>query len=415
MLAFAGYLTTSITLGIRKDAIGRVRGDGAFDRPISWDKCYSRLVLAAGTRIVIEAIYGQGVRRATMKSPDSTSQFEQLAGRMNGAMETAGDQTRASVRGIEQIILARIARAEYPSGQRLPSCEQLGRQLGANKNTVGKAYQDLARQGYLVSTPGRGTFVTHNTTNSFGEMGPQEVTKLLAEAITRARDIGMSVDELETLALEAIRLHFNRVGTRIGYVDCNRSEARDLARDLASSLSAAVEPLVVSDVMSEVNWDQFDLLAVNISHLRSVELRLHRGGGTGRTEIIPMVALPNADTLSKVAALAAGTRLLVLSDTEEILHTLAGLARGVNPAIHVSEFLSSSVLLNDVLESADAILVTRTAQRRLSAAFSASATVIVASFRLDGQSIAEVAKRRAAREQIGRGAQGEPEATGPRD
>jgi hypothetical protein len=93
----------------------------------------------------------------------------------------------------------------------------------------------------------------------------------------------------------------------------------------------------------------------------------------------------------------------------------AGLARGVNPAIHVSEFLSSSVLLNDVLASADAILVTRTAQRRLGAAFSTSATVIVASFRLDGQSIAEVARRRAAREQVGRDVQGEPEASRPRD
>ncbi len=305
---------------------------------------------------------------------------------------------RASVRDIEQIIQSRIARGEYPVGHRLPSCERLGRQLGANKNTVSKAYQELARSSYIVSTPGRGTFVTRRPVGSWGVGNTANVWKLLSEAIDQAGALGLNADELGAFAAEAIRLHFNRLETRIGYVDCNRTEARELARDLSVSLSTAVEPLVVSDVGGSGTQEAYDLLAVNVAHLRPVERRLQRAGLNGRTEVVPVVALPAAETLTQVARLAAGTRLLILSDTEEVLHTLVGLARGVNPAIHVSQLLSSSSHFEDMVAGADAVLVTRTASRRLAMDLKVT-SVIVASFKLDEQSISQVAGRRAALQQ----------------
>ena len=308
------------------------------------------------------------------------------------------EQRRASVRDVEQTILSRIARGDYPVGHRLPSCERLGRQLGANKNTVSKAYQALAAKGYTVSTPGRGTFVTGQASGAWGENMQAEIMTRLSEVMSQGATMGISADELEALALAAIRDRFRRAEPRIGYVDCNRTEARELARELGLSLATTIEPLVVSDVPPARSADSFDLLAVNIAHLRAVESRLGHGAGAGRSQVVPMVVMPTADTVTTVAELAAGTRLLILSDTEEVLHTLEGVARGVNPAIHVSGLLSSSPRLDDVLASADAVLVTRTAQRRLGHGLRA-ATVIVASFKLDEQSVLELAGRRAALQQ----------------
>jgi len=304
-----------------------------------------------------------------------------------------GAPRRASVRDLEQILMSRITRGEYPVGARLPSCERLGRELGANKNTVSKAYQVLARRGYTVSTPGRGTFVTRPPVRTWGQGLPPAVTRHLRDAIAIASEQGLTADELETLAVETIRLHFHRGSLRIGYVDCNRTEARELARDLGTALSGTVEPLVVADVGGP--GARFDVLAVNVSHLRAVERRLRRAGGLEPAELVPMVALPTADTLTRVAILPAGSRLLVMSDTEEVLHTLTGLARGVNPAINVTELLSSNPRFADFVTSTDAVLVTRTAHRRLAKAIAAKPT-IVASFRLDEQSVADLATRREA-------------------
>src|SRR5215470_6882770 len=61
---------------------------------------------------------------------------------------------------IERVVLLRIARNEYTAGQRIPTCEALASELGANKNTVSKAYRSLAQRGYLVTRAGFGTFIS---------------------------------------------------------------------------------------------------------------------------------------------------------------------------------------------------------------------------------------------------------------
>jgi DNA-binding transcriptional regulator YhcF (GntR family) len=315
---------------------------------------------------------------------------------MNQQAATGGPR-RASIRDIEQIIVSRIARGEYARGSRLPTCERLGMELGANKNTVSKAYQALALKGYTVSTPGRGTFVGKRPTQALGDDRSAEVTKLLGDAIAQARLFGLSADELEALAVKTIRQQFDRTGVRVGYVDCNRLDSRKLARELSVALLTQVEPLIVTDVPTAPGaaGDGYDLLAVHVAHIRAVERRLRRAGGIGSTAVVPVVALPGSESLTQVARLPEGTRLLVISDTEEVLHALFGLSRSVNPSSHVSALLSSSSHVEDALAGADAVLVTRTAQRRLGSALAGSNT-IVASFRIEEQSVVLLAERLAA-------------------
>src|SRR3954471_22823517 len=72
----------------------------------------------------------------------------------------AGVRRSVSWSQIERTILLRIARNEYLPGQRIPTCEALAAELGANKNTVSKAYRALAQRGYLLTRAGFGTFVS---------------------------------------------------------------------------------------------------------------------------------------------------------------------------------------------------------------------------------------------------------------
>ena len=135
----------------------------------------------------------------------------------------------------------------------------------------------------------------------------------------------------------------------------------------------------------------FDLLAVSLPHIGAVERRLSRVPGN-RTAVVPLMALPDAETLTKVARLAKGSRLLVVSDTEEVLHTLVGLARGVNASVEVSGLVSSDPLLENALADTDVVLTTRTAHRHAASALGGR-RVLVASLKLDEQSVADVARR----------------------
>ncbi|MBT9260101.1 MAG: GntR family transcriptional regulator [Clostridiales bacterium] len=52
-----------------------------------------------------------------------------------------------------------IVRGLLKPGDRLPSVRELASQILANPNTVAKAYQELERQGVIVTAVGRGAFV----------------------------------------------------------------------------------------------------------------------------------------------------------------------------------------------------------------------------------------------------------------
>ena len=52
-----------------------------------------------------------------------------------------------------------ISSGKYQVGEKLPTVREMAVELGINYNTVSKVYQDIERDGYIVSRRGRGTFV----------------------------------------------------------------------------------------------------------------------------------------------------------------------------------------------------------------------------------------------------------------
>lgn len=48
-------------------------------------------------------------------------------------------------------------------GEQLPSVRSLAREVGVNPNTVQKAYQELEREGIIVTIGGKGSFIAQFT------------------------------------------------------------------------------------------------------------------------------------------------------------------------------------------------------------------------------------------------------------
>lgn len=72
--------------------------------------------------------------------------------------------------------------------EQLPSVRNLAQELTINPNTIQKAYRELEREGYVVSLPGKGSFISDMTET----MNKERVNKL--------------TDELELLIKELIYL-----------------------------------------------------------------------------------------------------------------------------------------------------------------------------------------------------------------
>ena len=68
-------------------------------------------------------------------------------------------------------VVERIQAGTFPPGFRLPPTRSLADELGAHRNTVVRAYEELETSGFVTSTVGRGTFVAEATDRPLQKTG----------------------------------------------------------------------------------------------------------------------------------------------------------------------------------------------------------------------------------------------------
>ena len=106
------------------------------------------------------------------------------------------------VEGIERDIVMGILRDR----EQLPSIRELSAILGVNPNTIQKAFQELDRNGIIVSGQGRGCFVADHAAERIKEKLSSRITEIEAIAAELAR-AGIEEEKL----LEAIRRAYHDI------------------------------------------------------------------------------------------------------------------------------------------------------------------------------------------------------------
>lgn len=91
-----------------------------------------------------------------------------------------------------------ITSGSYAVGDKLPTMREMAVELGINYNTVSKVYQDIERDGYIVSKRGRGTFVAERVPAE-AEAAKSEVEFLADEFIRQCRELGVPRHDIADL------------------------------------------------------------------------------------------------------------------------------------------------------------------------------------------------------------------------
>jgi DNA-binding transcriptional regulator YhcF (GntR family) len=292
---------------------------------------------------------------------------------------------------IERAILVRIARSEYLPGARIPTCEALAVEFGANKNTVNKAYQSLVRRGYLLTRAGFGTFVSRRQVKLDVDGESQDIRDLIALAVQEAKLGGLDRTAFDGLVSEVAAQAYGRTGPRVGFIECNRHDATILSRDLQTALSHPIEPLLMNDVIADPDrfTAGYDILAVNLSHLQAIEDAMR--GRSGRAKVVGMHIPIDPDSLMTVVRFRSGTRVGIVCDLQQTLVSLTGMVQAYNPRLRVDGGLTRDrARVRALLASSDVLLVTPSAGERLRGAESLVPVVSLA-FRPDARSVEQLA------------------------
>jgi GntR family transcriptional regulator len=97
---------------------------------------------------------------------------------------------------IEERIRAAIMAGEAKPGEELPSIRGLAQDLRVSVITTKRAYDDLEREGFIVTSPGRGSYVAEPNLEFLREARLREAEAYLAQAVDAARAASIGRAEL---------------------------------------------------------------------------------------------------------------------------------------------------------------------------------------------------------------------------
>ena len=82
-------------------------------------------------------------------------------------------------------------------GEILPSIRMMAKELKVSIITVKRAYEDLEKEGFVETTPGKGTYVSLNNMERLKEIQMSQIENKLEEVIIAAKNIGMTLEEIK--------------------------------------------------------------------------------------------------------------------------------------------------------------------------------------------------------------------------
>ncbi|MBM6871269.1 GntR family transcriptional regulator [Pseudoflavonifractor phocaeensis] len=89
-----------------------------------------------------------------------------------------------------------ILRGELREGEALPSMRTLARDLHISLITTKRAYEELEREGFVATVPGKGCFVAPRNLELARESLMTQIEESLSQAVRLARSGGVSLSEL---------------------------------------------------------------------------------------------------------------------------------------------------------------------------------------------------------------------------
>lgn len=89
-----------------------------------------------------------------------------------------------------------ILRGELQAGEALPSMRLLAKDLRISVITTKRAYEELERDGFLVTVPGKGCFVAPQNQELQREETLRRVEEHLTKAVEIGRTGGVSLEEM---------------------------------------------------------------------------------------------------------------------------------------------------------------------------------------------------------------------------
>ena len=261
-----------------------------------------------------------------------------------------------SARDVEEALKERLLRGAYPRGGALPSVRALAAELGTSPSTVGRAVQELARQGWVTATSRRGAVVRRDL--PAGETGVRDAEAAIRRLAVRWRLVGGDRAEFQELVARVADEVF-QPAPRTLFLECNPVDLQRGLEQVQRETSVNVEPLLLEDAADGSGELLKDANVLLTPYFHLAEARELAPEGA---QVVPLTFVASQDALRALAELPADTLVGVLAVDARSRRRLEAIVQQYAAASTVlGALLDDSEAAVNLVEAADLVLITNAA------------------------------------------------------
>ncbi|MGI6063549.1 GntR family transcriptional regulator [Blautia sp.] len=108
----------------------------------------------------------------------------------NASTKPIYEQITSQIKGM-------IMSGDLKPGDPMPSMRKLAKELHVSVITTQRAYDDLVKDGFIVTVPAKGTFVSAQNQDFIREENLRKIEEYLTEACELAKQNSVSLDSLK--------------------------------------------------------------------------------------------------------------------------------------------------------------------------------------------------------------------------
>jgi DNA-binding transcriptional regulator YhcF (GntR family) len=260
-----------------------------------------------------------------------------------------------SARDVEEALKERLLRGAYPRGGTLPSVRALAAELGTSPSTVGRAVQELARQGWVTATSRRGAVVRRDL--PAGETGVRDAEAAIRRLAVRWRLVGGDRTEFHELVARVADEVFQPT-PRTVFLECNPVDLQRGLDQVQRQTSVRVEPLLLEQAAAGSG----ELEDVNVLLTPYFHLAEARELAPDGAQVVPLNFVASEEAMRALVELPADTLVGVLALDARRRRLLEGIVQQYSSAAVLGALYDDAEAAVGLVEAADVVLVTNAAE-----------------------------------------------------
>jgi DNA-binding transcriptional regulator YhcF (GntR family) len=260
-----------------------------------------------------------------------------------------------SARDVEEALKERLLRCVYPRGGALPSVRALAAELGTSPSTVGRAVQELARQGWVSATSRRGAVVRRDLPT--GETGVRDAETAIRRLAVRWRLLGGDRLEFQELVARVADEVF-QPAPRTVFLECNPVDLQRGLDQVQRETSVHVEPLLLERAASGSE----ELKDVNVLLTPYFHLAEARALAPPTAQVVPLNFVASEEAMRSLVDLTPDTLVGVLAVDARSRRRLELIVQQYSAAAVIGAVLDDPEDAAGLVDAVDLVLTTNAAK-----------------------------------------------------